>query len=346
MVDTIVWDQNCVKILDQTKLPGQEVYLQIDNHQDLIAAIKRMSIRGAPALGVSGAFGMVLGVLELGGSSPSDVVSYFKTVASRLIESRPTAVNLKWGVNRLLEKLVDSAHKDLGEVLKLALDEAQSIRAQDIELCQKLGDFGAELIQEGASVLTHCNTGGLATGGYGTALGVIESAVKRGKNIHVYVDETRPKLQGSRLTTWELKRCGIQYTLIADNMAGFLMSQGRVDCVIVGADRIAANGDTANKIGTYSLSVLAKHHNIDFYVAAPVTTFDAEIPDGTQIPIEFRDKDEVLRVGNVLLAPEDAQVYNPAFDITPASHITAIITDQGVFHGPVYNFENLDIIEA
>ncbi len=337
MIKTIKWKKDSIEIIDQSILPFEEKYIRLQTVDDLIQAIKKLKVRGAPALGIAGAYGIVLGLKN--SSKNHDIIELLKNISAKLIESRPTAVNLKWGINRVLNKVKTVTDKNLNSFIEIALKEANAILEEDILLCKKVGINGETLIKDGFSVLTHCNTGGLATGGFGTALGVLSTAHNHNKKIHVYVDETRPLLQGARLTTWELKKEGIDHTLICDNMAGYLMQLGKIDCVIVGADRIARNGDTANKIGTYSLAVLADKHRIPFYVAAPSSTIDPLTPDGQNIPIEYRNPEEVMHVRNIAVTGKNTQAINPAFDVTPASMISAIITEHQVFYGPEYFFK-------
>jgi methylthioribose-1-phosphate isomerase len=328
----IEWKEDHVEIIDQTRLPA---CLEIISCRDVPAlgeAIKRLAIRGAPALGVAAAMGMALSALKWDGDREG-LLSRLEETKKYLASLRPTAVNLFWALERMMEKA--RAYPGPVSDLKGALrDEALLIFEEDAEKCRRIGDFGASLAGGNFRILHHCNTGFLATGDYGTALGVIRSAHRQGKNIHVFVDETRPLLQGSRLTAWELAQDGIPYTLIADNMAGWLMAKGRVDMAIVGADRITAQGDAANKIGTYSVAVLARHHGIPFYVAAPTTTIDLSTATGEEIEIEERKKEELLYFQGVQSAPLQSDVYNPAFDVTPASLITAIITEEGIARPP------------
>ncbi len=316
---TIEWKNCKVKIIDQTRLPRLLAFLYLKTVDEVVAAIKSMQVRGAPALGVVAAFGLVLG---------SD---HLKMTAKKLIGSRPTAVNIRWALERMLK--VAAAGRGLASIKLrlLLLEEALKIAEEDIETNKKIGRHGANLMGDGRSVLTLCNTGALAAVDYGTALGVIRTASELGKKIHIFVAETRPRLQGARLTAWELKRLKIPFTLITDNMIGYLMQKGKIDLVIVGADRIARNGDTANKIGTYSAAVLAKVHDLPFYVAAPFSTVDFKIKSGKQIVIEERSPNEILQIGRERIAPQGVKVYNPAFDLTPAALISGIITEKGVF---------------
>ncbi|MBL7995533.1 S-methyl-5-thioribose-1-phosphate isomerase [bacterium] len=338
MIETIRWVNNSIRIIDQTELPSKEVYLNISRVDELIGAITKLQVRGAPALGIAGAYGMVLGLQEL--ITSNEFVSGKKVdeIAASLIGSRPTAVNLKWGVLRIKGLIDLTKNKKTSEMMSSMISEAHAILVEDIESCVALGLHGAQLVSDKFSILTHCNTGGLATGGFGTGLGIIVTAHQQHKRIHVYVDETRPLLQGARLTSWELTKEGIDHTIIADNMAGYLMAQKKVDCVIVGADRIAKNGDAANKIGTYSLAVLCEKHKVPFYVAAPTSTIDSAAKNGNDIPIEERNHDEITHYHGNRIAPAGARAYNPAFDVTPASMITAIITEKKIYKGPHYNF--------
>jgi len=327
MVETIEWTSGGVVMIDQTRLPREEVFVTCRSYQEVADAIKTMVIRGAPAIGVAAAMGVALGVQE--GAD-------FETVCRTLAATRPTAVNLFWGIERMRQlhaSLSASPHESL---VKRLIEEAKQIRLDDIAICQAIGRNGAALVPDGKTVLTHCNAGALATAGYGTALGVIRAAIASGKKIDVFADETRPFLQGARLTAWELQQDGIPTTLITDNMAGYFLHSGRIGCVVVGADRIAANGDVANKIGTYSVAVLAKENGVPFYVAAPVSTFDLTLESGDQIPIEQRAPGEVTHMFGVHVAPENIRVENPAFDVTPARYITAIISERGVARPPYF----------
>ena len=323
-----------LRLIDQTKLPAELVYLETDQLEEIFDCIRRLVVRGAPAIGCAAA----LGLAAVSQHSPAaDRTAFLREVrqsAERLAQSRPTAVNLFWALNRCQTHLAASSAGAVPELKQLLVREALAILAEDIRMCRQIGEAGAPLLKGGMGVLTHCNAGALATGDYGTALAPIYVAHEKGLKLTVYSDETRPLLQGSRLTAWELQRAGIQVTVICDNMAGFLMKQGKIQAVITGADRIAANGDTANKIGTYSVSVLARHHGIPFYIAAPSSTFDLTLSSGAQIPIEQRNASEVTWIGGTHLTPENVGVYNPAFDVTPAEHIAAIITERGVIHKP------------
>ena len=332
-IKPILFENGILKMIDQRLLPAEEVWLEYTDYRAVAEAIQTMVVRGAPAIGVAAAFGAALGARNIVATGFEEFMAEFEQVCAVLAATRPTAVNLFWALERM--KTCARAHAQLaGADLKARLlDEAVEIAEEDERLNRTMGKNGEPLIPDGGRILTHCNAGALATGGYGTALGVIRAAVEAGKKVAVFADETRPWLQGSRLTAWELMRDAIPVTLICDNMAGHLMSKGEIDCVIVGADRIAANGDTANKIGTYTVAVLAKEHGIPFYVAAPISTIDLAIPDGSHIPIEERSSREVTHSGERQLAPTGVAVRNPAFDVTPARYITAIITERGVVKG-------------
>jgi methylthioribose-1-phosphate isomerase len=325
MVETIEWTDAGVVMIDQTRLPREQVFVTCRSYIEVAVAIRSMVIRGAPAIGVAAAMGVALGVQE-----DAD----FDRVCETLASTRPTAVNLFWAIERMraLRASLNGASRD--ELVRRMIKEAKNIRLDDIAICRAMGKHGAPLVPDGKTVLTHCNAGALATAGYGTALGVIRAAAEAGKKIDVFADETRPFLQGARLTAWELQQDGIATTLITDNMAGHFLHSGRIGCVVVGADRIAANGDVANKIGTYSLAVLAKENNVPFYVAAPVSTFDLTLKSGELIPIEQRSAEEVTHVFGVPVAPENIAVENPAFDVTPARYVTAIISERGVARAP------------
>jgi methylthioribose-1-phosphate isomerase len=337
MIKTVEWTNEGVRILDQRLLPTEEKYLMLRSYEEIADAIKKMVVRGAPAIGVSAAMGLALGANQSVGTSVADLEYDFKFMCKVMEATRPTAVNLFWAVERMRGALLKAKAdtKNVEEIKKHLVSEALAIFNEDIESNRALGRFGGELIADGATVLTHCNAGALATAGdYGTALGVIRGAVDAGKRVAVIADETRPFLQGSRLTAWELAQDNIPVTVITDNMAGHVMKQGKVDCVVVGADRIAANGDTANKIGTYMVAVLAKQHNIPFYVAAPISTVDLSTPTGEEIPIEQRNAREVTHIGDKQLTPDGVEVHNFAFDVTPNEFIAAIITDRGVARPP------------
>ncbi|MBD0371702.1 MAG: S-methyl-5-thioribose-1-phosphate isomerase [Pyrinomonadaceae bacterium] len=337
MIKTVEWTSEGVRMLDQRILPTEEKYLILRSYEEVAEAIKKMVVRGAPAIGVSAAMGLALGARQSVGTSIADLEFDFDHMCEVMGATRPTAVNLFWAIERMRARLrrAKAETDDVEEAKHQLVDEALKIFDEDIESNRSLGRFGGELIQDGATVLTHCNAGALATAGdYGTALGVVRGARDAGKRVAVIADETRPFLQGARLTAWELSKDEIPVTLITDNMAGHVMKQGKVDVVVVGADRIARNGDTANKIGTYMVAVLARQHDIPFYVAAPLSTIDLSIRSGEEIPIEERDSREVTHVGQQQLAPEGIEVHNPAFDVTPNELITAIITDKGVARPP------------
>ncbi len=328
----IEWRSDRVRILDQTRLPQEEAYLELGNYQDIASAIAGLKIRGAPAIGVAGGYAVALGALNIEAGTRAEFIKELKGIIKSIASTRPTARNLF----RTLERMQRTAEagKDVEQVKKALVAEAVAIHNEEAAATLKLSQLGADLIKDGFTVLTHCNAGPLATAGYGTALGVIIQAHQQGKRLKVIATETRPLLQGARLTAWELKEAKIPFSLITDSMAGYFMSKGEVDCVIVGADRIALNGDTANKIGTYTLAVLAKENKIPFYVAAPLTTVDPALASGDEIPIEFRSPDEVTHIRGVAIAPEGTEALNPAFDVTPHPYITAIITEGGIIQQP------------
>lgn len=329
---TIEWKDDSVFMIDQTRLPGEEVYVECRTYGDVADAIRRMVIRGAPAIGVAAGMGIALGALRSGAHDRESFVSEVKRAADALLGTRPTAVNLSWAVKRM-QRVLEGEHGGVEELKSRLVVEARNMLDEDIRTCRDIGKWGAGLIEDGSVVLTHCNAGALATGGYGTALGVIRAAVEEGKNIKVIATETRPFLQGARLTAWELDRDGIPVTIITDNMVGHVMRKGMVSAVVLGADRIARNGDVANKIGTYTISVLAKSHGIPFYVAAPISTVDYDCPGGDSIPIEERSPSEVTHLSGRRIAP-DVKVFNPAFDVTPNENVTSIITERGVAGKP------------
>ena len=336
MIKTVEWTKDGVRMLDQRLLPSEEIYLTLRSYDEVAEAIKKLVVRGAPAIGVSAAMGIALGANQSVGTSIADLQDDFDYICTVMGATRPTAVNLFWAIERM-RKTFEGAKSlgDVEQVKKVLTDEALAIFDDDITSNRALGTFGAELIPDNATVLTHCNAGALATAGdYGTALGVIRGAIDAGKRVAVIADETRPVLQGSRLTAWELAKDNIPVTVITDNMAGHVMKTQKIDAVIVGADRIAANGDTANKIGTYMVAVLAKEHSIPFYVAAPMSTIDLAIASGEDITIEERESTEVTHIKDHQLAPEGTNVHNPAFDVTPNQFIAAIITDRGVARAP------------
>ncbi|AJF05608.1 S-methyl-5-thioribose-1-phosphate isomerase [Geoalkalibacter subterraneus] len=329
-IKPIQFKDDTLLMIDQRLLPTEEVWLEYRDYRSIAEAIKTMVVRGAPAIGVAAAYGAAFGAREIEAEDFAAFRPRFEKVCRVLAETRPTAVNLFWALERMTNFALAHQELSLPELRERLMAEAHEIAAEDERINRALGKNGAALIPNPARVLTHCNAGALATAGYGTALGVVRAAVEAGHELMVYADETRPFLQGARLTAWELMKDRIPVTLICDNMAGYLMSRGEIDCVIVGADRIAANGDTANKIGTYTVAVLAREHGIPFYVAAPISTIDLSLPDGSQIPIEERGPREVTHMGGRQLAPDSIGVRNPAFDVTPARLITAIITEHGV----------------
>ncbi len=333
-VETLRWQGQCLEMIDQRVLPASFEYLKYDSAQEVAAGIREMVVRGAPAIGVAAAYGVALEARRLCRLSDDEFNSGMEAGFDVLAKSRPTAVNLFWALERMRKLLSSLEGKETTEIAERLLEEAHEILAEDIRINRSMGAFGAELLNDGDRVLTHCNAGALATAGHGTALGVFRSAVEAGKNISVVADETRPFLQGARLTAWEMVQENIPVTLIADNMAGFMMNAGEIDAVVVGTDRVAANGDVANKIGTYMVAVLAKRHNIPFYVACPLSTIDLELPDGAAIPIEERSADEVKGFRDYHWAAEGVKIRNPAFDVTPAELVTALITEKGVVHTP------------
>jgi len=321
-------------MLDQRLLPAQEVYLTFGDYRDVAEAIRAMVIRGAPAIGIAAAMGIALGIKNSFAGSIEDLDATFGSICDAIARTRPTAVNLFWAIERMKSVYDRTRCHGIEAVRQALIQESVSMHCEDVRSNREIGRLGQELIPSEARILTHCNAGALATAGYGTALGVIRAAHQAGKKVQVYADETRPFLQGARLTAWELQKDGIPVTIITDNMAGHFMQRGDVDCVIVGADRIAANGDVANKIGTYSVAVIAKENKIPFWVAAPISTVDLKIPEGRFIPIEQRNPDEVRRIQGVLVTPENATVANPAFDVTPNRYVSGIITDRGIARSP------------
>jgi methylthioribose-1-phosphate isomerase len=336
MIPTLAWTPEGVRFIDQTKLPLEESYVLATTYEQVADVIVTMVVRGAPAIGVSAAYGIALGAEKTKASTAAQFAPEFETICARLAGTRPTAVNLFWAIDRMkrLFKTLQAADSPISVVRERILAEAHAMYEEDIAACKAMGSFGGALLPDEAGVLTHCNAGALATCGYGTALGVIRSAVEQGKRIHVYADETRPFLQGARLTAWELMADGIPTTVICDNMAASLMRAGKIKAVVVGADRIAANGDFANKIGTYNVAILAKEHGIPFYCAAPWSTIDTATPTGDAIPIEERSAVEVTHHGGKQLTPHGVGICNPAFDVTPAKYVTAIITERGVLRAP------------
>ncbi len=333
MRPTVAWEDGAVVMIDQRRLPGEEVFLSCRDHLEVAAAIRDMAIRGAPAIGVAAAFALALGVRNTA-SEGEALRAEWEAICGALAATRPTAVNLFWAIARMRACFEACAAGDGAGMREALLQEALRIEAEDVEACRRLGDLGAGLLPPDAKVLTHCNAGALATAGYGTALGVVRSAARLGKLAAVFADETRPFLQGARLTTWELQKDGIAVTLLTDNMAGYLMARGEINAVVVGADRIAANGDVANKVGTYTVAVLAREHRIPFYVAAPVSTVDLATADGRGIPIEERPAEEVTWVAGTRIAPEGVSVRNPAFDVTPGRLVSAIVCERGIARAP------------
>jgi methylthioribose-1-phosphate isomerase len=334
MIKTLEWTSQGVRFIDQTRLPTEEVYVTCTTHQEVAAAIRDMVVRGAPAIGVAAAMGIALGVKHSRAQDVATLRTEIGQICRTMGETRPTAVNLFWAIRRMQQKFESVAHQGVQQIKITLADEAQQMLVEDIAANQAMGRHGATLMPSSGGVLTHCNAGALATCGYGTALGVIRAAIDSGKKLHVFADETRPFLQGSRLTAWELMKDGIQTTVIADNMAGAMMRQGKIKVVVVGADRIAANGDVANKIGTYTVAVLAKEHSIPFYVAAPWSTVDMNMPSGEGIPIEQRSHKEVTHHAGKQVAPDGVLVENPAFDVTPNKYVTAIVTERGIARAP------------
>jgi methylthioribose-1-phosphate isomerase len=334
MVKTLEWTDGGVRFIDQTRLPTEEIYVTCRTSREVATAIRDMIVRGAPAIGVAAAMGIALGVGHSKAKNQSELRPEFNEICDTLASTRPTAVNLFWAIQRMRERFEQLAACSVEQIKSALIAEAQQMYLADIAACQAMGRNGAVLMPSSGGVLTHCNAGALATCGYGTALGVIRAAVESGKKIHVFADETRPFLQGSRLTAWELTKDGIPTTVISDNMAGAMMQKGKIDAVVVGADRIAANGDVANKIGTYTVAVLAKEHGIPFYVAAPWSTIDLATPDGEHIPIEQRSAREVTHLAGKQITPDGIQVENPAFDVTPNRYVTALITERGIATAP------------
>jgi methylthioribose-1-phosphate isomerase len=334
MIQTLEWTDKGVRFIDQTKLPTEEVYVTCKTHEQVADVIRNMVVRGAPAIGVAAAMGIALGVNNSKAETTGDLKRDFDAICDLISKTRPTAVNLFWAIRRMQEKFERIRIRPIPQIKRELTEEAQRMHAEDVAANQAMGRHGAALMPNDGGVLTHCNAGALATAGYGTALGVIRAAVEQGKKIHVYADETRPFLQGSRLTAWELMKDGIPTTVISDNMAGAMMKQGKIGAIVVGADRIAANGDVANKIGTYTVAILAKEHGIPFYVAAPISTVDMACPDGDGIPIEQRNGKEVTHIAGKQMVPDGVAVENPAFDVTPGKYVAAIITERGVARAP------------
>ena len=332
MLKAVQWASDRLRLIDQTRLPLEEAYLELRDYRQVASAIKEMRVRGAPAIGMAAAYGLVLGAHGIEAQNKEDFLNQLAQVKEELAATRPTAVNLFWALERLWRVVEGEA--DPTHIKSRLLEEAERMQVEEEASERRLSEYGAELILDGATVLTHCNAGALATVGYGTALGAIRMAHEKGKKVRVYADETRPRLQGARLTAWELQRLGIPVTVIADVAAGSLLARGLIDCVMVGADRIASNGDTANKIGTYPLAVLAMENGVPFYVAAPLSTIDLSLGSGSEIPIEERPAEEVTHIGGQRIPPEGVEVANPAFDVTPHQYITAIITERGVVREP------------
>jgi len=336
MIRTIEWTEDGVVMIDQRVLPAEETYLTLKDYTEVAEAIRALVIRGAPAIGVAAAMGIALGIKNSGAVTIEDLDADMEKICATIAGTRPTAVNLFWAVERMKKIYQGAGNEGIDGIRRALIREARAMHSEDVEANRVMGRFGQELLPADGCILTHCNAGALATAGYGTALGVIRAAVTAGKRIRVFADETRPFLQGARLTAWELAHDNIPVTVITDNMAGYFMKKGDIDGVIVGADRIAANGDVANKIGTYTVAVLAKEHGIPFWVAAPLSTIDRSIPEGQFIEIEQRDPEEVRKIGNTCIAPENVPVAHPAFDVTPARYVQAIITDYGIARPP-YN---------
>src|SRR6266571_3280898 len=333
-VQTLEWTDSGVRFIDQTKLPTEETYVTCKTHEQVADVIRKMVVRGAPAIGVAAAMGIALGIKNSKAATGVELKQEFERICDPIGKTRPTAVNLFWAIRRMRQKFEYFRMRTIPQIKQELIEEAQRMHAEDIAANQAMGRHGATLMPTSGGVLTHCNAGALATCGYGTALGVIRAAVEQGKKIHVYADETRPFLQGSRLTAWELMKDCIPTTVISDNMAGVMMQQGKIGAIVVGADRIAANGDVANKIGTYTVAILAKEHNIPFYVAAPFSTIDLQTPSGDEIPIEQRNPREVTHIAGKQMVPDGTEVENPAFDVTPAKYVSAIVTEKGIAHEP------------
>jgi methylthioribose-1-phosphate isomerase len=334
MIQTLEWTDSGVRFIDQTKLPTEEIYVTSTTYGQVADAIRTMIVRGAPAIGVAAAMGIALGMRDSKAETVGELKQQFDHISEVIGQTRPTAVNLFWAIQRMREKFERLRVRPIAQIKQELVEEAKRMHAEDIAANQAMGNYGATLMPASGGVLTHCNAGALATAGYGTALGVIRAAVEQGKKIHVFADETRPFLQGARLTAWELMKDGIPTTVISDNMAGAMMRQGKIEAIVVGADRIAANGDVANKIGTYTVAVLAKENNIPFYVAAPLSTVDLACPDGSKIPIEQRNTREVSHIAGKQMVPDGVSIENPAFDVTPAKYVSAIVTERGIARAP------------
>ncbi|MEA5594691.1 S-methyl-5-thioribose-1-phosphate isomerase [Rivularia sp. UHCC 0363] len=343
----VIWHNNSVSLIDQTRLPLEYSYVEIHRSEDMAQAIKTMIVRGAPAIGIAAAYGMYLGAREIETCNRDEFIQHLERVAQMLRETRPTAVNLFWAISRMLKATYETIGT-VEEIRRTLLETAQAINNEDLQTCHQIGDRGLLALPETPeklTILTHCNAGALATAGYGTALGVVRSAWREGRLARLFADETRPRLQGAKLTTWECVQEGIPVTLITDSMAAHCMKQNLIHAVVVGADRIAANGDAANKIGTYSLAIIAKAHNVPFFVAAPLSTVDFSIADGSEIPIEERNSAEIYQLGETILTPSGVDYYNPAFDVTPAELITAIMTEEGVFApGDLKKYQNKHMV--
>jgi methylthioribose-1-phosphate isomerase len=347
MIQTLEWTDQGVRFIDQTKLPTEETYVTCRTHEQVADVIRTMVVRGAPAIGVAAAMGIALGVNNSKAETVGDLKRELDQICDNMGKTRPTAVNLFWAIHRMQEKFERIRIRPIAQIKQGLVEESKRMHAEDIAANQAMGRHGATLMPSEGGVLTHCNAGALATAGYGTALGVIRAAVEQGKKIHVYADETRPFLQGSRLTAWELMKDGIPTTVISDSMAGALMKQGKIGAIVVGADRIAANGDVANKIGTYTVAVLAKENGIPFFVAAPISTVDLACPDGDKIPIEQRNPREVTHIGGKQMVPDGVSIENPAFDVTPARYVAAIITERGIARAPyLESLQKLSCTEA
>ncbi|MFZ0772275.1 MAG: S-methyl-5-thioribose-1-phosphate isomerase [Candidatus Sulfotelmatobacter sp.] len=334
MIQTLEWTDNGVRFIDQTKLPMEEAYVTCKTYEQVAEVIRTMVVRGAPAIGIAAAMGIALGAKNSKAETAAELKREVDQICEIMAKTRPTAVNLFWAIRRMQEKFDRVRIRPIAQIKQELVEESKRLHAEDLAANQAMGRHGATLMPSEGGVLTHCNAGALATAGYGTALGVIRAAVEQGKKIHVYADETRPFLQGSRLTAWELMKDGIPTTVISDNMAGAMMKQGKIGAIMVGADRIAANGDVANKIGTYTVAVLAKENGLPFYVAAPISTIDLACPDGAKIPIEQRDAREVTHIAGKQMVPDGVSVENPAFDVTPAKYVAAIITERGIAREP------------
>jgi methylthioribose-1-phosphate isomerase len=347
MIQTLEWTNDGVRFIDQTKLPTEEIYVTCETYERVADAIQTMIVRGAPAIGVAAAMGIALGIRDSKAENPAELKQDLDRICDVIGKTRPTAVNLFWAIRRMKEKFERLRVRPLEQIKYELVEEAKRMHAEDIAANQAMGHHGATLMPNEGGVLTHCNAGALATAGYGTALGVVRAAIEKGKKIHVYADETRPFLQGARLTAWELMKDGIPTTVISDNMAGAIMRQGKSGAIVVGADRIAANGDVANKIGTYTVAVLAKENGIPFYVAAPISTVDLACPDGSAIPIEHRNAREVTHIAGKQMVPNGVSIENPAFDVTPANYVSAIVTERGIARAPYEaSLRNLAAVEA